>query len=165
MGKNSSGFRLLTVPLRRVDCGCYVAGGRRAGARIQDSGKARPRHTCRRLGQFWVSDSYCQTLCRLSHAFLRYRPFRLSTLDCLSRAENFKSVWLDFGFQIAPTLDVPPTADWLLPTAYCLLPFLESWVRQRSCESSSLSFLTQARNTTNCLHWQAAGFDNTWQPA
>jgi hypothetical protein len=26
-------------------------------------------------------DSYRQTLCRLSHTFLRYRPFRLSTLD------------------------------------------------------------------------------------
>ena len=34
-------------------------------------------------------DSYCQTLCSLSHTFLRYRPFRLSTLDCLRRAENF----------------------------------------------------------------------------
>ena len=26
-------------------------------------------------------DSYRQTLCRLSHTFLRYRPFRLSTPD------------------------------------------------------------------------------------
>ena len=26
-------------------------------------------------------ESYCQTLCRLSHTFLRYSPFRLSTLD------------------------------------------------------------------------------------
>ena len=26
-------------------------------------------------------ESYCQTPCRLSHTFLRYRPFRLSTLD------------------------------------------------------------------------------------
>ena len=29
----------------------------------------------------WRIDSYHQTLCRLSHTFLRYRPFRLSTLD------------------------------------------------------------------------------------
>ena len=29
----------------------------------------------------WRVDSYHQTLCRLSHTFLRYRPFRLSTLD------------------------------------------------------------------------------------
>src|SRR5208337_1886818 len=42
----------------------------------------------------FVLDSYRQTLCRLSHTFLRYRPFRLSTLDCLRRAENFNSVWL-----------------------------------------------------------------------
>ena len=29
----------------------------------------------------WRIDSYRQTLCRLSHTFLRTRPFRLSTLD------------------------------------------------------------------------------------
>jgi hypothetical protein len=29
----------------------------------------------------WRVDSYRRTLCRLSHTFLRYRPFRLSTLD------------------------------------------------------------------------------------
>jgi hypothetical protein len=48
--------------------------------------------------------------------------------------------------RIASTQDVLPTAFWLQPTA-----FLESWVRQRSCESSSLSFLAQARNMTSCL--------------
>jgi hypothetical protein len=29
----------------------------------------------------WRVDSYRQILCRLSHTFLWYRPFRLSTLD------------------------------------------------------------------------------------
>jgi hypothetical protein len=42
-----------------------------------------------------VLESYRQTLCRLSHAFLSYRPFRLSTLDWFRRAENFKTVWLE----------------------------------------------------------------------
>jgi hypothetical protein len=42
-------------------------------------------------------DSYRQTLCRLSHTLSRYRPFRLSTLDCLRRAKNFKSVWLELA--------------------------------------------------------------------
>ena len=122
MGKSSSGFRLLTVPLRRVDCGCYVAGGRRAGARIQDSGQTRPRHTCRRLGQFWVLDSYCQTLCRLSHTFLRYRPFRLSTLDPRLPQEGG-----EFQIRLARLWisDCPypgHTAHCRLLTAYCLLP-------------------------------------------
>ena len=35
-------------------------------------------------------------LCGLSHPFLQYRPFRLSTLDCPKRAKDFKSTWLAF---------------------------------------------------------------------
>ena len=49
--------------------------------------------SCRKVTSAgWRVDSYRQTLCRLSRTFLRYRPFRLSTLDCLRRVESFKSV-------------------------------------------------------------------------
>ena len=41
--------------------------------------------------EYRFSDFYRQTLCRLLHIFF---DFRLSTFDCLRRAENFKSVWL-----------------------------------------------------------------------
>ena len=186
MWKNSSGFRPSTV-----DCGCYVAAGRRAEARIQDSGETRPRHTCRRPEQFSVLDSYRQTLCRVVARIFAVSPF--STFDSRpSTASGERRISNPFGFLppnsvqvVARIFAVSPfsTLDLRLPheggefqirlarfwisdcfhpgrAAYCLLPtaLLESWMPQRSRESSSLSFLAQARNMTNCLHWQAAGF-------
>jgi len=43
---------------------------------------------------FYFVDPYRQALCWLLHRFLRYRPFRLSTLDYVRRAESFKCIWL-----------------------------------------------------------------------